>query len=202
MPRACSASVTAQTGRLVLRTSTVTTHVVMRVCSASGEQHLLPEGSGFRLKLQGQTGACLILVGIGSASRAANVEAEIGAVNSVSAYFDDAARGWSRRWGKAFIWVPDTRIQALWARSVFFLLSSYAPDVRSPAAPMGWSWCVFRVSKWVGMIKGPVYWGQRACPHRRRPSPGCASPRGGTASHSGPTGRAARRWWRQRRPAR
>ena len=134
-----SASVTAQTGRLVLRTSTVTTHVVMRVCSASGEQHLLPEGSGFRLKLQGQTGACLILVGIGSASRAANVEAEIGAVNSVSAYFDDAARGWSRRWGKAFIWVPDTRIQALWARSVFFLLSSYAPDVRSPAAPMGWS---------------------------------------------------------------
>ena len=43
---------------------------------------------------------------------------------------------WERRWGDAYVQVPVANQQALWARSLFYMLATYGPDVASPAPPM------------------------------------------------------------------
>jgi len=54
------------------------------------------------------------------------------------------SHGWHRRYGDAWIELPDAAAQAMWARSLYYCLSSYAPDSDNVAPPHGWTgngWC-------------------------------------------------------------
>lgn len=102
--------------------------------TASGQGHRL------RIDFADRRGDVLVLLVLGGADRAGELERQLQQAEPTPEAWSDAAAGaWRRRWGQAFVHVEDPTLQAMWARSMFYVLSSYGPDVRSPAAPMGWS---------------------------------------------------------------
>ncbi len=102
-------------------------------CTIKGDEQ------GAHIELVASHGDVLLLIGCAGATRASALKAQFDAALTADAFFQCARANWKVRWGDAFIDLPDKRLQALWARSVFYILASYAPDVRAPAAPMGWS---------------------------------------------------------------
>jgi hypothetical protein len=111
----------------------------LRVVSASGQAHLEAVEAGLSIAFPSPRGRHLLLIGTAGAARRDELVRMMQAVPPAEQYAADAAQAWHRRWGDAFIHVPAREYQALWARSHYYVLCSYAPDVRSPAAPMGWS---------------------------------------------------------------
>jgi hypothetical protein len=112
---------------------------VLRIVSARGETDMTPGAAGMEIRFDSPRGRHLLLIGAAAAARQAQAAAEAAAVVSPEAFMAEAAQAWHARWGDAWIDLPAPEHQALWARSLFYTLASYAPDVRSPAPPMGWS---------------------------------------------------------------
>jgi hypothetical protein len=122
---------------LRLRTGTAEAIVLLRVHDFEGHSTLVSESRGVRLELSPR-GRHLVLLGAASPAREAELRAELDAVEPAGLSLA-AARNWKQRWGHGWISVPDGNAQALWARSHFYILSSYNADVRAPAPPTGWT---------------------------------------------------------------
>ncbi|HEY3321980.1 MAG TPA: hypothetical protein VGP72_16050 [Planctomycetota bacterium] len=113
--------------------------LALRVLSNEGRVQLSSDAAGLRLKFGGKRGTHLLLVGVAAGARKAELCEEMRAVKNAQALLDESFEGWQRRWGEGEVDIPDEKYQALFERSHFYTLASYAPEVRSPAAPMGWS---------------------------------------------------------------
>lgn len=111
----------------------------LKTISSEGAVRLSPQLDGINIRLTGKKGRHLLLIGTAGADRRGELCMEMHSVRDASDYAEEAREAWHRRWGDGFIHVPVPEYQALWARSLFYTLSSYAPDVRAPAAPMAWS---------------------------------------------------------------
>ncbi|MCL6519099.1 MAG: hypothetical protein K6T99_04660 [Armatimonadetes bacterium] len=111
----------------------------LRIISTQGDCHIKAGTDGLNIRFEGESGSHLLLVGVGGAHRKQEIEHELDSIRSPEQFAAEAAQAWHRRWGDAFINIPVPQYQALWARSLFYVLSSYAPDVRAPAPPNGWS---------------------------------------------------------------
>jgi hypothetical protein len=122
-----------------VRAGTADSLLALRLVSDDGTARLAPSSQGVQINFEGKRGSHLLLIGTSRADRRAELCDEMGAITSPADFFDDAAIAWERRWGESHVSVPVKKYQALWARSLFYVLSSYAPDVRSPAPPCGWS---------------------------------------------------------------
>lgn len=122
-----------------LRIGTADSVLALRMISAEGRAELKPTEEGVAIGCSGGRGRHLLLVGAAAAHRRAELCEDLKSVESPDRFAEDAAEAWHRRWGDSWIHVPVTEYQALWARSLFYALSSSAPDVRPPAPPMGWS---------------------------------------------------------------
>ena len=113
--------------------------VGLRVISTEGTAELKTGPRGLSIGFGGERGRHLLLIGCAGASRKAELCADMAAVDVPEQFAAEARQAWHRRWGTGRIEVPVPEYQTLWARSLYYTLCSYAPDVRSPAAPMGWS---------------------------------------------------------------
>ncbi|MBA4388619.1 MAG: hypothetical protein C0404_11610 [Verrucomicrobia bacterium] len=118
---------------------TAETMLGLRVISDEGGTELRSVNGGVEIRFQESRGRHLLLIGTAGAVRRAELAKELSLTPGAERYFTEAAEAWHRRWGDAFIQVPVREYQAMWARSQFYVLSSYAPDVRSPAPPNGWT---------------------------------------------------------------
>ena len=112
--------------------------VALRVISEIGTAKIKAD-DGATVQFQGSRGRHLLLIGQGRSGRSAHITADLKGVQSIIEYSMQAASAWETRWGDACIEIPDAHLAALWARSMFYVLSTYGPDVASPAPPMGWS---------------------------------------------------------------
>ena len=80
-----------------------------------------------------------LVLAMGSSERQEELRGELQSFGSTEAYFEDATKAWAERWRDSFVDTGDEELQRHWARSVFWILSSFAPDARCPAPAMGWS---------------------------------------------------------------
>jgi hypothetical protein len=114
--------------------------VGLRVVANRGPVPILhAEAAGVRIGAQGPEGRFLLVLAIAPWSRR---EALFKACSEVPAAEVAAARAeaaWEKRFGDAYVELGDRNLQALWARSLAYVLYSYAPDVACPAPPCGWS---------------------------------------------------------------
>ncbi len=122
-----------------LRVGTAESAIALRAISTEGKVALSADDDGLRLQCSGGRGRHFLLIGTAGAQRQAALCREIKAVAVPEEFLAEAAQAWHHRWGSAWLQVPVPEYQALWARSLYYVLSSYAPDVRSPAPPCGWS---------------------------------------------------------------
>ena len=122
-----------------VRVGTAESVVALRVLSTEGEVELSTDDEGLRLQCSGGRGRHFLLIGTAGAQRQPELCREIKAVGVPEDFLAEAAQAWHLRWGTAWVHVPVPEYQALWARSLYYVLCSYAPDVRSPAPPMGWA---------------------------------------------------------------
>jgi hypothetical protein len=122
-----------------LKMGTADTAIALKVISTSGEAAFANGAEGMEIRFTGETGRHFLLIGIATGAREAELAADMKRVAVPEQYAAEAAQAWHRRWGEAQVWVPVPQYQALWARSLFWTFCSYAPEVRSPAPPCGWS---------------------------------------------------------------
>lgn len=124
-------------GRLTV--GTAASMLALRVISGDGEARLETTEAGLTIRFPATRGRHLFVIGTASPERCEQLIKDMKAVPSADDYASEAAEAWHRRWGDAFIHVPVVELQALWARSLYYTLCSHAPEVRTPAGPMGWS---------------------------------------------------------------
>ncbi|HEY3398762.1 MAG TPA: hypothetical protein VGM19_14000 [Armatimonadota bacterium] len=122
-----------------LSMGTARTALGLRTITTSGAVKLVHGGEGLELHCSGLHGRHLLVLGVAAASREPALAADLRAVPAPEQYAAESAQAWARRWGDACIEIPVPEYQALWSRSLFWTLCSYAPEVRSPAPPMGWA---------------------------------------------------------------
>lgn len=112
--------------------------LALRVISELGSAKV-SDDNGATIEFLGARGRHLLLIGQGRAERREEIAADLRNVSSLDDYAAEATHAWETRWGNAYVQLPDAHLAALWARSMFYVLSTYGPDVASPAPPMGWS---------------------------------------------------------------
>jgi hypothetical protein len=122
-----------------VKAGTADSALALRVLSTKGGVQLKAGNEGIVIHFSGKQGRHLLLIGAASSQRQPELCADLRAVTDPQALIDEAFAAWHERWGDAQIGIPVPEFQALWERSHYYMLASYAPDVRSPAAPMGWS---------------------------------------------------------------
>ncbi len=113
--------------------------VGLKAVSPEGAVRLSPSDEGISISFVGKKGRHLLLIGIANHHRRVELCEDMHSVRDPQVYAAEAQEAWHRRWGDGYIKVPAPEYQALWARSLFYVLASYAPDVRAPAPPMGWA---------------------------------------------------------------
>jgi hypothetical protein len=114
------------------------TFVGVRIASKEGNAKFVAEARGLRLEFPANRGRHILWIGTADASRQAELTATLQGAQP-DAWAAEARQNWKTRWGAAWISLSDPSCQALWARSHFYLLSSYGADVRCPSPPMGWA---------------------------------------------------------------
>ena len=122
-----------------VKVGTADTALALKVLSTSGEAALVEGAEGMEISFAGEKGRHFLLIGMAAGAREAELAEDMRRVTVPEQYAAEAAQAWRRRWGEARVRVPVPEYQALWARSLFWTFCSYAPEVRSPAAPCGWS---------------------------------------------------------------
>ena len=129
----------------VVSVGTAQTALSLRLIREQGEGHLetIQTEAGqpaARIVVSGNRGRCLLLLGVAAHRRASELYRQLAtAAPTVDHWIRHCDAAWAKRWGGQALAAPTAFAQTLWARSMFYLLASYAPDVRAPAAPMGWS---------------------------------------------------------------
>ena len=113
--------------------------LLLQVTSADGGADFLQEKNAIALKFTGRRGESRILLGSAGISWREELEQELKTAAGDSNYSGTAETAWNRRWGASYVNLPDDRFQALWTRSVYYLLSSFSPDLHCPVSPMGYT---------------------------------------------------------------
>lgn len=108
-----------------------------------GDVRAVALGDRLHLELMETEGSATITLALGPATRLAELSARLDAVADMTqaAWSGHAAVAWAARWGAKA--EPPAGLSAehaaLYQRSHYHLLCSYAPDVRCPAPPMGFT---------------------------------------------------------------
>lgn len=107
----------------------------------TGDLVVTPHADGAALQLAAEAGSATFVIALGHADRAAAAAtaARQALASGLPALLTSSAEAWRVRWGNPDIDLPDSRLNALAHRSLYHLLCSYAPDVRCPAPPMGFT---------------------------------------------------------------
>lgn len=122
-----------------LQAGTANSALLLQVRSEEGAVRLGSSSEGASIEFAGKRGRHLLLIATGAWERRGELEATLAQIGRIDEFWRASEAHWRARWGDSFVHLPQPEHQALWARAAFRVLASYAPDVRSPAAPMGWA---------------------------------------------------------------
>lgn len=109
----------------------------------AGDLCAVAEGDLLRLELLGEIGTAILTLALGPESRRSVLTQHLATMAAVDqdSWEEQAAAAWKIRWGaqaEAPTGLP-AEYAALYQRSHYHLLCSYAPEVRCPAPPMGFT---------------------------------------------------------------
>ncbi len=109
----------------------------------AGKVTATANGDRLALELAAPEGAATLTLALGPAARRTELEARLSALSEMDwpVWKDHAETAWKQRWG-AKVEPPaglSPEHAALFQRSHYHLLCTYAPDVRCPAPPMGFT---------------------------------------------------------------
>jgi len=101
---------------------------------------ILQDDAAF-IQLKGHTGSGTFVIALGPISRAQELGDTLSNISSqdLASWKKSSEDGWKTRWGTKGITLPEPDHNALYWRSIYYLLCSYAPDVRCPPPPMGFT---------------------------------------------------------------
>lgn len=122
-----------------LRAGTAAVTIMLKIVSERGEAVLAAGEHGTSIRFEGAEGKHLLLIGVCDPARAGELAAALEGVRSAEEYMEQASRAWHRRWGDSWIRIPDERLQAMWARSLYYALCSFEPEAIAPSPVNGWS---------------------------------------------------------------
>jgi hypothetical protein len=107
----------------------------------TGDLATAPHADGAVLHLAADSGAATFVIALGHADQSTVLAeaAHQALAAGLPALRARAAAAWQVRWGSPVIDLPDPQLNALARRSLYHLLCTYAPDVRCPPPPMGFS---------------------------------------------------------------
>lgn len=112
---------------------------VLKAAAHDGKAAFQPGKKQITLTFTGDSGKVRILLGGAGIHRRNELEQEMENAAGDRNYARTAVTEWNRRWGDSYVNLPDKRFQHLWTRSVYYLLSSFAPGTHCPVSPMGYT---------------------------------------------------------------
>ncbi|MEI6034372.1 MAG: hypothetical protein WCS65_08860 [Verrucomicrobiae bacterium] len=121
-----------------IRQGTADSEFVCRVLHGENESVVVQGGARLRLRPIGKSGRIVFLLATSAWTRAPGLLRDLKEASSPELGADFAS-AWEKRWGTTTLDIAEPSVHALWTRSVYHILCSYAPDVRCPASPMGWT---------------------------------------------------------------
>ncbi|MDR3707958.1 MAG: hypothetical protein P4L33_06640 [Capsulimonadaceae bacterium] len=124
---------------LRIRSGSSDTAVALSLVSQAGSASMQQSRAGMRITFDSARGRHLLCVGVSSYGRRHELDDQFARVLAGREPLADAAAAWHRRWGSSYVRIDNAQVQSLWARSMFQLLATHAPEPAAPAAPMGWS---------------------------------------------------------------
>jgi len=124
-------------GRLQVGTSDIC--LVLKVVSNYGTLNLEAVDDCIALKFNHEKGKHAILFGVSSYLRKDYTISKVDEIANTKAWTQQCKYDWHKRWGKSWVDVPEDTYQSLWCRSLYYLLSTYAPDNSCIAPPNGWT---------------------------------------------------------------
>jgi hypothetical protein len=113
----------------------------LALAHVSGDLCPAISGRDVVIQLGAAKGAGLIILALGSAARKAELQTALdrAVAKTVEQLKAEAEAAWGVRWGKTAFSIGQREHHLLAWRSAYHLLCSYAPDVRCPAPPMGFT---------------------------------------------------------------
>ncbi len=122
----------------VTHTGTVDTRVILRAVCRAGSVTLTPTDAGLRVSFPSDGVSCLLLIGAANVNRTEELLFNLGSAADDPDWMVSCRAGWHHRFGSSYIDLPEPYAAKMWARSLFYVLCSFAPD-GIPSAPMGWT---------------------------------------------------------------
>jgi len=125
------------TGRL--RIGTADSYICLKILSAQGTACIDRHEDGVSISFEGERGYHLLLIGVAGWQRKHELLDAVESITDIEAYSRHSAEAWHKRWGDSWIEIPADEYQALWCRSLYYMLCSCSSDATSPSPPNGWT---------------------------------------------------------------
>jgi len=122
-----------------LKIGTADTVIFARIISQNGHVVLSEDDEGLSIHFNEKYGKHLLLMGVSGFSGSHQMEKSVEEINDISKYSQQCTEAWHRRWGESWVEIPDENLQAMWSRSVYYMLCSFSPDSDCISPAMGWS---------------------------------------------------------------
>jgi hypothetical protein len=125
--------------RLDVQAEGAQTALQLRVVSEDGKARVEAVPEGLRVSFGGKVGQHVLLLSAGAVARADELTAALEGISSVPEFMRDGVAAWQKPWAAACVELPDATQQALYERSLYYLLSSYENAAGLAAPASGWS---------------------------------------------------------------
>lgn len=109
------------------------------LAGVKGDAVLSPSEKGLSVSYNKTSGALTLFIALGAKEREAALKRELLKAQKASDYFGEVRENWHHRWGTSFLDIEDAFCQKMWARSMFYMLSTFSEDLHAPAPPCGWT---------------------------------------------------------------
>jgi hypothetical protein len=125
-------------GRLTV--GTAQSAYALKLLSTQGKASLASTTNCVGISFSGPKGHHLLVIGVAGWMRREEMLNDLKWASSTDNRLEEESKqAMHQRWGQSYIQIPDVHLQKLWLRNHYYLLASYAPEVRSPAPPTGWT---------------------------------------------------------------
>ena len=131
----------AETGCHVtqLRIGKASTTLAFQALDRKGRCSTLTTAAGTEVHFSGTSGRHLLVIGACGSSEQETLMQQMSQIKDVTSLFTEMKEAWRKRYGDACVLLSDDRHQALWSRSLHYLLCSFSPEPVCPVSPMGFS---------------------------------------------------------------
>lgn len=109
------------------------------LAKVSGDAALSPSLGGLALSLTKPEGKFTLFVALGAEKRKEAITLSLQQAEEEADYFATVRESWHKRWGTSFLDMEDDFSQKMWARSMFYMLSTFSEEAHAPAPPCGWT---------------------------------------------------------------